>query len=219
MRYLREFRDIWSLAPDSSWLEGIDPVGRPSRGLAELIEGEKVNRNNVNVVLEIGAELGGSTRRFLSEFPNCMVVSVDPWSAGYVLPLEWAHLRAKAAESQGSLLQLFLGFNLPYKERILPLRCYSHAGLIRAREVGIVPDLVYVDGDHTYHGVMMDLILAQSLFPSALIVGDDWEFTSSHERYQGINYSVQKAAKDFAQHLGRDLVIYGNSYSLQRRNW
>lgn len=217
LKDLDDHKAVWAQAPDPAWLAGVEPVGRPNRGLKELIARESIDVDAVETVLEIGAELGGSTRRFLGLFPNAVVVSVDPWMPGYTLPPEWSHLRGRAAQHDNSLFSLFLGFNAPHSDRILPIRHISSDGLMRARELGLKPDIVYIDGDHTYHGVFTDLVLADAMFPLARIMGDDWNFTSSYARYQGIEYSVQKAVKDFVLHTGREVRVLDNNYLVPPR--
>lgn len=78
-----------------------------------------------------------------------------------------------------------------------------------------IPDIVYIDGDHRYMGVLQDLIMIHNLFPSALIIGDDWNFSSKYPIYKGIEESVQKAAIDFCDHFGLQLEAIKNTYAIQ----
>jgi hypothetical protein len=214
---LAEHVAIWSKAPSRDWIEGVKPVSRNNKGLNPLIDKFFPNLDSVKVIVEIGVEMGGGTRFFLNKFPSSIVICVDPWCEGYVLPKIWSHLNAKAARSKNSLLPLFLAFNACNKDRILPIQEFSSDGLIRVRELGFQPDLVYIDGDHTYHGVFSDLVMANALFPEAQILGDDWNFTSAYPRYRGIQYSVQKAATDFSEHVSRELVVIENSFLIGHR--
>jgi hypothetical protein len=165
------------------------------------------------IVVEIGAELGGSTRIFLESIHGARVVSIDPWPKGYNIPQSWSFLKPAIAKyGGGSLLPLYLHYCRQYKERLTPVREFSSDGLQAIYNAGLKPSLFYVDGDHTYHGVFTDLALINSLFPDVTIFGDDWNFTSSYPRYRGIDYSVQKAAKDFAEHTSRPLEVFSNTY-------
>jgi hypothetical protein len=51
------------------------------------------------------------------------------------------------------------------------------------------PDLIYVDGDHSFDSVVGDLQSALDLFPQATIVGDDWNWDT-------VRTAVQTVVKD-----------------------
>ncbi len=80
------------------------------------------------------------------------------------------------------------------QNRIIPARAGSLEGLERVANFGLVPDLIYVDADHSFEGVTADLQAIQRLFPQATIVGDDWNWEG-----------VRRAATAFSAAAGRRL--------------
>ena len=75
------------------------------------------------------------------------------------------------------------------KKGIIPMKMDGCEAQI-LKEMGVEPDLLYIDASHHYDGVMKDVSTAIDLFPSAHIVGDDWEYPD-----------VQRAVKDCAQNM------------------
>lgn len=210
--------DLWKLQPEVKDGDIPDVPKRLNRGLVEALREHMPALVANPLVVEIGAELGGSTRIFLESIPSGHIVSIDPWPQGYNIPQTWSFLKPAVAKYGGSLLPLYLHYCRQYKERITPVREFSSDGLQAIYKAALHPSLFYVDGDHTYHGVFTDLALINSLFPDTLIFGDDWNFTSSYPRYKGIEYSVQKAAKAFAEHTSRPLTVFSNTYVLGVRS-
>jgi hypothetical protein len=70
--------------------------------------------------------------------------------------------------------------------------------LRRVAEVGLEPDLVYVDAEHTYDAVAAELKLARELFPHALLCGDDYDWSG-----------VRRAVDEFAAVAGLVVDRYG----------
>ncbi len=78
------FDTLWSAYP---WPEAppvpeAPLVGRDSSGFPLLERALADLGKSHPVIMEIGAEFGGSTRKFLS-YPGTYVVSVDPWPDTY----------------------------------------------------------------------------------------------------------------------------------------
>lgn len=65
----------------------------------------------------------------------------------------------------------------------------TQEGLQEIARRGLVPDLVYVDANHTYEAVLTDIRMARELFPRALLVGDDYN-------WQSVRRAVDVAAKE-----------------------
>jgi len=148
----------------------------------------------------------------MEEFQNSNLICVDPWVDNYPLPKDWLHLKEFTEKCHGSLWDLFLSFNFEYKERIFPLKSFSLKALPKIFQLGLSVDMFYVDGDHRYDGVYQDLVLCLSLFPNAKIIGDDYNFTSKHPKYRGIDFPVEKQLKTFVRittKIFKFLVING----------
>jgi hypothetical protein len=45
----------------------------------------------------------------------------------------------------------------------------------------LIPDLLYVDGSHDADSVYQDVSRSRWLFPDAVIMGDDWPWTTVRE--------------------------------------
>jgi len=82
---------------------------------------------------------------------------------------------------------------------IVPMRMDSCAALRILKEIGVSPDLIYVDANHHYQPVLDDVSLCVELFPDALIVGDDWHYEE-----------VQRAVKEVADKHGKELYVHGS---------
>jgi hypothetical protein len=186
----------------------LEVVGRPGEGLSLALEciepGDKPF-----VVLEIGAEFGGSTRKFLSAADNVWVVSIDPWPDRYRTP--WKALEPLLGSPE-SMLRLFQSFCWPYRERSIPVRGFSPEAVVRLFEQGLRPQLVYIDGDHRYDAAFSDLTICHALFPDAVLCGDDWQFLGGAPKYRAIRFPVRRAVHAFCLHRG-----YG--FSAHEQTW
>jgi hypothetical protein len=141
------------------------------------------------LVVELGAWLGLSSRFIADHAPRATVVSVDTWEGS---------TEHKTQERYTKLLpRLFETFQArcwDHRERIVPVRTTSLDGLRRVADAGLEPDLVYVDAEHTYEAVSAELRLARTLFPHALLCGDDYDWSG-----------VRLAVNEFA--VGAGLVV------------
>lgn len=183
--------------PSKARYPDIEPVGRRTRGfdlIAETISGRGVEHP---VVLEIGAELGGSTRRAL-QLPNAHVVSIDPWKDGHAFRA-WPDLAGFKGVA-GAPFDLFTSFNFEYRERLVAVREQSPRGVIVAYKAGLRPDVVYIDGDRRTQAVLRDLAVAAALFPGATLCGSDWTWQPQRntEKYGGITHPVRAAVLQWA---------------------
>jgi len=185
----------------------IEAKGRQPLGIELLLD--LIDKDKLFIVVEIGSEFGGSTRRFLAHSPEVWVVSIDPWPANY--PAPWDSLKPHLAED-GSMEALFRSFCWEYRDRLIPRRGVSPRGLVELYETGLRPDLIYVDGLHTYDGVYEDLTVCQALFPDSRIGGDDWDFEGIAFKYEGMKFPVRYAVKQFAVHHQHDIVHHENTW-------
>lgn len=211
-RRLAGHTEAWSKLPEAECADSCKAAVRLHQGLDIAVEAAGLRREDVRSFVDIGAELGNSTRLLLSLFPNAIGAAVDPWPEAYNIPREWPGVRTFSAPFNHSLLPMFLACNAAYRNRLMPIRADSAAGLLKVRDLGLEPEVIYVDGDHTYHGVTTDLVMADALFPQAVIIGNAWSFSAKFPKYQGIEKSVQKAAKGFAFHRSRTLSVHSNVF-------
>lgn len=140
-----------------------------------------------DVVVEIGAWMGESTLWLASKAKH--VYTVDHFQGS------WEHRTdPKLAEKLPGLWDTFVANCWDSRERITPVRADSRIGLLVLYSLTIQPTLVYVDGAHDYDTAVRDLLLSAFLWPSAQIVGDDFEHPD-----------VRRAAFDAGRVLRREL--------------
>ena len=198
-------------------LENKEGYGRNIRGLTDAIDATKIPANAAINIVEIGSELGGSTRTFLKKFSNAHLFSIDPYIGNYPLPDAWKEkLSPLAAQDGGSLIKIFQSLLWEHRQRITTVRDWSLNGLAAVHKAGISADIVFIDGDHRYHGALADLILSRCLFPSAILVGDDMAFAPTAPKYKGYSLPVTKAVEDFCDHFETTYDIFSRNTFLIR---
>jgi hypothetical protein len=145
--------------------------------------------NKTQLVIELGSWLGLSTRFLASRAPRATIIAIDHWqgSPEHQQDPQYAGLLSV-------LFETFLVNCWAQRGRIVPVRAGTIEGMERVARAGLQPDVIYVDADHGYDGVSADLRAIQRLFPSATIVGDDWNWEG-----------VRTAATSFSQSTGRRL--------------
>jgi len=118
-------------------------------------------------VVELGSWLGDSTRWFCKWCPEATVVAVDTWLGST------EHLLRRR-----SLLPVLHGMFLAncweHRDRLIPFRNTSLTALNFLHGLGLRPDVVYFDSDHSFWGLLSELETAHKCFPSAVFVGDDF---------------------------------------------
>lgn len=207
------FRELWERYPwpDRPPVPDAPRTGRDSSGFTLLQDALRRVSKRHPVIMEIGAEFGGSTRKFLG-FGDTFVVSVDPWPDSY-RGGSFPELRPFLGGERG-MFELFQTFTFDYRDRLATVREYSPAGPLVVRDAGVEVDLVYIDGDHRYDPVMRDLTIVGALFPSAVITGDDWLFDPSHKKYEGIRLPVQTAVRRYAAVNNIEVETDGDTWLL-----
>ncbi len=192
-------------------------VGRPTEDLEKLVPRIR-DMQIVRTIVEIGGELGGSTRFFLNTFADSRVITIDPWGEGYGhVARRWPDVAEFAKADNYAYYRVFLSLNWRWRHRLWPMRTTSGVALPQLFRLGLRPDLIYLDGLHTYHGCYDDLALSHYLFPAALVCGDDWAYRPGGDaaQFRGFELPVQRAVVDFAQtHGNLEIIVEGNSYLL-----
>jgi len=121
------------------------------------------------VIVELGSLLGLSSRFLAEVVPEVTVICIDHWKG--------------SAEHQGregwddrlrELYPRFLRNLWPWRNRVVPMRSTTLDGMRELYELGIEPDLIYIDASHDELNVFLDVSTALELFPKAELVGDDW---------------------------------------------
>jgi hypothetical protein len=187
----------------------LEPVNRGWDAGGRDIVLRRLAEERVKIVLEIGSFVGLSTRAWLTAAPEATVICVDPFVDFYhndFIYRDWPDVVGK------SLYDLFLSSCWDFRDRIIPVRDWSPAGLETVAEYGIQPDLIFVDGDHSYESVTADLEASHRLFPKAILTGDDWLW----DRRRFPPRSVREAVEDFAAAGGWRIEVRKNTCALDR---
>src|SRR5436305_727502 len=129
-----------------------------------------------------------------------MIAAIDHWQGS-----PEHHERPEWRAMLPGLYEGFLTLCWPYRDRIIPLRMTTLAGLQVLADHALSPDLVYVDAEHTYEAIRSELELSGRLFPRAALVGDDYPHPP-----------VRDAVVDFARLHGLVVQCHGNGWTLVR---
>ena len=190
-----------------------------AEGTARMLD---LNLNDqTGLVLELGAWLGKSTRHILSRAPNAVVISVDSWDEiairgwirsrhPHLLPIVEAGVR-----------NTYLVNCWDYKERLIPLHMKSLEALRFLRDRGAVPDVIFLDTSHSYEDTLAEVLAIASTFPSAVLVGDDWEWrdvkAQDSAKKTGFSQPVARAVEEFIRSDPRwSLQVDGNGWVIRR---
>lgn len=181
----------------------VAPSERGWDGGGREIVADLIRERQMKVVLEIGTFLGLSARKWLHCAADLAVIAIDPWISPK--PHEWTEswaLKGWPEIHHKDVYELFLSSNWDYRQRLIPVRGPSPQRLQAVFDCGVKPDMIYVDGDHSYDGVMRDLTESYRLFPDAVLTGDDWKWDKEFSPPR----SVREAVVDFSE--ARDWSVH-----------
>ncbi len=166
----------------------------------------------VKLIVEIGSWLGASTRWFAETFSgpihrgesheHAAIVCIDPWEG---LP-QWEADDLVARTS--SAWEQFVANCWHFRQWITPIRLRSVDGLpaiaAELKRQGRSPDMVFIDGDHSYETCLHDVVTSAEAWPDALVIGDDYGI---EEDGGGRRLPVQDAVEAAAEQLGREVRV------------
>ncbi|SHI43653.1 hypothetical protein SAMN02745194_00360 [Roseomonas rosea] len=156
------------------------------RGGREIIF-DTIRKRNIQLMVEVGCFLCGSTLQWLRSSDKLTIIGVDPWDgnwAAYIERMALDPIQSRSVWHLGDEQVATIVANLRrhgnfcvamnnvrlYKQRFYPVRRHSPEALSYLHVRGIVPELIYIDaGKHRD-----DLDAAYKLFPNAVLCGDDW---------------------------------------------
>ena len=180
---------IETLRKQYSWPARRPCVPFPAQHSGWFIDGARlilarVLGRHVRVVVEVGSWLGASTRFIADQAPQATVIAIDHWqgSPEHQTRTPWNVLL-------GHLYETFVALNDQYRDRIVPVRCEAQQGLKLIAELGISPDVIYLDSDHSYQSTRDLIALCRVLFPESVLVGDDFDAG-------GVQQAVEEVAKN-----------------------
>lgn len=149
------------------------------------------------LVLELGAWLGLSTRWILTN-SNAKVVTIDHW-------------RPETVEEEKAvplLYETFLSNCWAFKDRLMPLRDTTESGINQIKEMGLRPDVVYVDAGHDYESARRDILACADF--GCVMVGDDF----NPNAWPG----VVRAVWECAVGVHTDIIVHGSSWAVDMRH-
>jgi hypothetical protein len=199
------------------WPENRPPV--PSVRWAMDYGGRRLITNliasrDVRVMLEIGSFLGGSARQWLEASSNVSVICVDPWlDISGPRPFIDSHpmgcLFGQQLRCPEGFYHTFLSSMWDLKARVTVIRGKATDKLPELHELGLKPDLIYIDADKRGE----EIAVCDALFPDALIGGDDWNWSD------GYCFPIRSPARKSARNRGRVLKHFGNTWLIDNRTW
>lgn len=134
---------------------------------------ELIYERQLFTILEIGVFLGGSARKWLNTSPRVCVVGLDRWrdgNWGAYAKSRGRHEIADQLDQPDGLYRTFLATNWDYRDRLIPVRHASPEAIFEIAQLGLQPDLIYLDADKSGR----EIEICHQLFPAAIISGDDW---------------------------------------------
>lgn len=201
--------------PDFGYGE-IEPFSLPldggGRGGREIIL-EVIRERGIELMVEIGCFLCGSTLQWLKASDKLTVIGCDPWDsnwAAYIENMAIDPMRARTVyhlsdeqiativhniRRHGNFAVAMNNVRL-YKDRFIPVRRRSPEVLGYLADRGIEPQLIYIDADKKRD----DLDVARKHFPNAVICGDDWLWPDETGKMV-----MQEHVKDFAKEYGYEV--------------
>jgi predicted O-methyltransferase YrrM len=141
------------------------------------------------VYLELGSWCGGSALLAAELAPHAQLICIDAWDGRGGAQYD----PAIAARS----LELFQANLWEHRSRVLAIQSDTLVGMTEVHIAGIRPDVVYVDADHHLLEAATDIRLALSLFPQAVICGDDYNEPCGRAADVIAGHAVQNIGRKF----------------------
>lgn len=139
--------------------------GNHARVFADILK-KKPN----GLYMELGTWTGaGSTRFVAKSFPHMTLVCVDTFKGSE------EHLKHPTqSKIAANLWSLFCVNRWEERSRIFPVRKPSVEGMQAVAGATVAPDFIYIDAAHDADSVHVDVRTALTLFPKAIVFGDDY---------------------------------------------
>lgn len=157
---------------------------------------------DMKIIFEFGSWLGMSAKYMLNRTSeNCIIVCVDWWKGDTSIGYQ---------EDEDELYNTFLSNMWNYRDRVIPVRIDGRKGVKLLSSLGIKPDMIYLDMDHSYESAKGDLKILMDHFSDVLILGDDILYWS------GVAKAVKETVHDYKVHR---LEIQQNCYALVPKSY
>ena len=124
----------------------------------------KFVNKNMRIIFEFGSWLGLSADYIAKRIhPDCILICIDWWKGDTSIGFD----------VRDDLYEQFLVNVWKYKNNIIPIKMDGKTAMKLLKKMGIKPDMIYLDMDHSYNAVKDDLNMLFKCFPDTLILGDD----------------------------------------------
>lgn len=150
------------------------------------------------LVLEIGSWLGWSALKIVQAKENLKLICLDNWTG---FPGQYFEKINMGKED--NCYEKFIENLWEYRHKLIPMREFSGDGLRKLYNNGIIPDIVYVDGDHEAQ-CYDDIECCCRFFPNATLIGDDYFSWPD----------VKKAVDKYAIQYNKNLEIIGGTWKM-----
>lgn len=149
-----------------------------------------IKKHNVKCVIEVGSWLGSSTRAIATFLPDDGVVyAVDHWKGS-------AEHQVRHKKKIPTLYEQFLSniIHADLTHKIIPIRMNS---VDAAKQLDIVPDLIYLDASHDEESVYQDLVAWWPFVKGhGILCGDDYQYPGG-----GVGKAVRRFAQEHNLHV------------------
>jgi len=158
---------------------------------------EKVLPKDATCVLELGSWYGSSTEWLAERCPNATIYAVDLWEDGFILKEQRDHYSTMGESKLEGMLRrhplydTFLANLWDHRDRVVPLKMQTVAGVELLKKHGVKPQVIYIDADHHYEAVKKDIAACLDNFPDAICVGDDYG------HYDDVRNAVNESAAKY----------------------
>lgn len=172
---------------------------------------EKINSRDYRRIVEVGVDRGDFADGILRRCPMVdSYLMVDPWRT---LP-DWN--KPLAARDHEAAWKAARQVKERHSPRVQMMQTTSAAAL-RWAVVSDEPgwDLIYIDGDHSLHGIVIDLGWFEHLRPHGTLGGDDAVEDYWHH---GPDYEptlVLPVVAAFAERINHRLELHGTQWSIR----
>lgn len=184
-----------------------------------------IHDNDITLMVEVGCFLGGSALHWLQSKPDLTLIGVDPWENSWAKYVEdmpgdanmmrhVVHLPDQEVQRIADLIRKYGNFSVTmnnlrlYKDRFIPVRRFSPEALTYLKSRNVPLQMIYIDAFKHRD----DLDTAISLFPDAILCGDDWLWPDETGELV-----MQRHIKEFALEHGFEIEDSRQSWVLHRK--
>ena len=210
--------DATQIRPEIS---GIAPYRYTLDGGGRHAVQKLIDETDAKLLLEVGVYLGGSCYDWLEHSESLHVIGIDTWVDTYDARQDLTRYREinpscfryiddidafiESTSTHGFYKSALANMSV-FGDRFHPYRGAAPDVLYEIRDLGIQPDIVYIDSAKN----RINLDAAYECFPEARICGDDWTWGAS------LGHPMQQAVNSFAEENGFRARASGATWVLDK---